>query len=70
MTAQMQIQMHIHEVNFMFADERKKVRERYKEYDGCYLGHYAQWFFWIFFTIGIFVVAGGLGVMIAKNFGK
>ena len=43
MTAQ--IQMHIREVNSMFADERKKVRERYKEYDGCYLGHYAQWFF-------------------------
>ena len=43
MTAQMQ--MHICEVNSMFADERKKVRERYKEYDGCYLGYYAQWFF-------------------------
>lgn len=57
MTSQMQ--MHIREVNSMFADERKKVRERYKEYDGCYLGHYAQWFFWFFFTIGIFLVAGG-----------
>ena len=21
------------------------ARERYKEYVGCYLGHYAQWFF-------------------------
>ena len=50
MTAQMQ--MHIREVNSMFAYERKKVRERYKEYDGCYLGHYAQWFFWLFFIIG------------------
>ena len=68
MTAQMQ--MHIREVNSMFADERKKVRERYKEYDGCYLGHYAQWFFWFFFTIGIFVVAGGIGMMIAQNCGK
>ncbi len=47
-----QIQEHIREVNSMFADERKKVRERYKEYDGCYLGHYAQWFFWFFFIIG------------------
>ena len=65
-----EMQMHIREVNSMFADERKKVRERYKEYDGCYLGHYAQWFFWFFFTIGIFVVAGGVGVIIAKNFGK
>ena len=68
MTAQMQ--MHIREVNSMFADERKKVRERYKEYDGCYLGHYAQWFFWFFFTIGVFVVAGGIGMMIAQSCGK
>ena len=50
-----QMQEHIREVNSMFADERKKVRERYKEYDGCYLGHYAQWFFWLFFTIGIVI---------------
>lgn len=53
MTAQMQ--MHIREVNSMFADERKNVRERYKEYDGCYLGHYAQWFFWFFFVLGIII---------------
>lgn len=32
-----EMQMHIREVNSMFADERKKVRERYKEYDGCYV---------------------------------
>ena len=62
-----EMQMHIREVNSMFADERKKVRERYKEYDGCYLGYYAQWFF---FTIGIFVVAGGIGMMIAQSCGK
>lgn len=61
-----QMQMHIREVNSMFADERKKVRERYKEYDGCYLGHYAQWLFWFFFIIGIFVVAGGIAMMIAQ----
>ena len=68
MTAQMQT--HIREVNSMFADERKKVRERYKEYDGCYLGHYAQWFFWFFFTIGFFVIAGGIGMIVAQNYGK
>ena len=68
MTAQMQ--MHIREVNSMFADEQKKVRERYKEYDGCYLGHYAQWFFWFFFIIGFFVVAVGIGMMIAQNYCK
>ena len=64
-----QMQEHIREVNSMFAVERKKVLERYKEYDGCYLGHYAQWFFWFFFTIGIFVVAGGIGMIIAKFYG-
>ena len=68
MTAQMQT--HIREVNSMFAVERKKVRERYKEYYGCYLGHYAQWFFWLFFTIDIFMVAGGIGMMIAQSCGK
>lgn len=46
------------------------TRERYKEYDGCYLGHYAQWFFGFFFTIGIFVVSGGLEMMIAQSCGK
>ena len=65
-----QMQMHIREVNYMFADERKKVRERHKEYDGCYLGHYAQWFFWFFFTIGFFVIAGGIGMIVAQNYGK
>ena len=68
MTAQMQ--MHIREVNSMFADERKKVRERYKEYDDCYLGHYTQWFFWFFFTIGYFVIAGGVRMVIAQSCGK
>ena len=62
-----QMQMHIREVNSMFADEQKKVRERYKEYDDCYLGHYAQWFF---FTIGFFVVVGGIGMMVVQYFGK
>lgn len=68
MTAQMQT--HIREVNSMFSNERKKVRERYKEYDGCYLGHYAQWFFWFFFTIGIFVVVGGIAMIVAQNCSK
>ena len=54
----------------MFADERNKVRERYKEYEDYYLGHYAQWFFWLFLTIGLFVVAGGIGMIIAQNYDK
>lgn len=53
MTAQMQT--HIREVNEMFYDERKRVRERYKEYDGTYLGHYVQYFFWFFCVIGIVI---------------
>lgn len=63
------IQEHIKEVNNMLVEERKKVRDRYKEYDGCYLGHYAQWFFWFFFTIGFSVVAGGLAMLIAQHYG-
>lgn len=53
MTSQMQ--GHIHEVNSMFTDERKKVRERYKEYDGCYLGYYVQYFFWFFCVLGMVI---------------
>ena len=63
-----QMQQHIREVNAMFVQERKRVRERYKEYDGCYLGHYAQWFVWFFFTIGISVVAGGMALLIARYY--
>lgn len=47
------MQKHIQEVNTMLTEERRKVQRRYKEYDGCYLGHYIQWFFWFFFTIGL-----------------
>jgi len=53
MTAQMQ--KHFREVNEMFADERKRVQERYKEYDGTYLGHYSQYFFWFFFVLGLVI---------------
>lgn len=67
MTSQMQI--HIREVNSMFADERKKVRERYKEYDGCYLGHYAQWFFWFFFILGFSVFVGIISIAITRYYG-
>ena len=60
------MQAHLREVNGMFVEERRKVQKRYKEYDGCYLGHYTQWFFWSFFTIGFFVVAGGIAMLIAQ----
>lgn len=67
MTSQMQI--HIREVNSMFADERKKVRERYKEYDGCYLGYYVQWFFWFFFILGFSVFVGIISIAITRYYG-
>ena len=62
-----EMQMHIREVNSMFADERKKVRERYKEYDGCYLGHYAQWFFWFFFVLGFFLFSSIIVMIVGKS---
>ena len=65
-----QAQTTVQSVNAMLVEERKKAMNRYKEYDGCYLGHYAQWFFWFFFTIGFSVVAGGIAMLIAQNFGK
>ena len=62
------MQEHIREVNAMFVEERRRVQKRYKEYDGCYLGHYAQWFFWFFFTIGFSVVAGSMALLISRYY--
>ena len=64
-----QAQTTVQTVNTMLVEERKKAMNRYKEYDGCYLGHYAQWFFWFFFTIGFSVVAGGIAILIAQHYG-
>ena len=64
------MQEHLKEVNAMFADERRKVNERYKEYDGVYLGHYAQWFVGFFFCLGFFVFWGYIAVLIAQHYGK
>ena len=61
------MQEHLKEVNAMFADERRKVNERYKEYDGVYLGHYAQWFVGIFFCLGFFGFCGLIGGLIAQH---
>ena len=67
---QTKMQEHLKEVNAMFANERRKVNERYKEYDGVYLGRYAQWFFGFFFCLGFFVFCGFIGVLIAQHYGK
>lgn len=56
------------EINDMLAKERKDVQKRYREYDGCYLGYYALWFFWFFFIIGIAVFVGVISVMIAQYY--
>lgn len=60
------MQVHIREVNNMFVEERGRVQKRYKEYDGCYLGHYAQWFFWFFFVLGFFLFTAFIVMIIGK----
>ena len=54
-------------VNTMLVEERKKTMNRYKEYDGCYLGHYAQWFFWFFFVLGFFMFATMVLMLVGKG---
>lgn len=66
MTAQMQ--KHFREVNEMFADERRSVQRRYKEYDGTYLGHYIQYFVWFFFAVGLCVFGLIIYMMLDSHF--
>lgn len=63
-----QAQTTVREVNTMLVEERKKTMNRYKEYDGCYLGHYAQWFFWFFFVLGFFILTAAIVMMVGKWF--
>ena len=60
------MQEHIREVNNMFVEERRRVQKRYKEYDGCYLGHYAQYFFWFFFVLGFSLFIYGMVIIVGK----
>lgn len=62
-----QMQKHIREVNEMIADERKYARKRFKEYDGCYLGHYVQYFFWLFFVLGFFVFCTVVVMLVGRQ---
>ncbi len=68
---QIQVKMleHIRSINKMFEEERRKVNERYKEYDGVYLGRYAQWFVGIFFCLGFFGFCGVIAVLVARQYG-
>ena len=61
-----QAQATVQTVNTMLVEERKKTISRYKEYDGCYLGHYAQWFFWFFFVLGFFIFDAVVVILIGK----
>ena len=61
-------QKNVQTVNEMLIEERKKAISRYKEYDGCYLGHYAQWFFWFFFVLGFFLSTAVMVMMVGKWF--
>ena len=63
-----QAQTTVREVNTMLVEERKKTMDRYNEYDGCYLGHYAQWFFWFFFVLGFFIFAAVIVMLVGKWF--
>ncbi len=58
-----QTQKNVQTVNAMLVEERKRAMSRYKEYDGCYLGHYAQWFFWFFFVLGFFIFVAVIIIM-------
>ena len=60
---------HIRSVNQMFEKERKKVRERYREYDGIYLGYYAQRIGEFFFFIGVFVVLTVIIMLVGNSAG-
>lgn len=63
------MQAHYRKINSMFADELRIAQKRYKEYDGCYLGHYIQYFFWFFFTLGFFVFVAVVVTWIGGYYG-
>lgn len=63
-----QAQMTVQEVNTILVEERKKTISRYKEYDGCYLGYYTQWFFWFYFVLGFFLFTAAIVMMVGKWF--
>lgn len=62
-----QAQATVQTVNTMLVEERKKTMSRYKEYDGCYLGHYAQWFFCFFFVLGFFLFTTVIVMMVGRG---
>ena len=65
MTAQMQ--GHIREVNYMFADERKSVNVTRNMMVAISVTMSS---FFVFSSLSIFVVAGGVGMMVVQCCGK
>ncbi|MCI7338136.1 MAG: hypothetical protein MSH41_06065 [Bacteroidales bacterium] len=63
-----QTQKHIREVHEIFYDERKRVQDRYKEYDEIYLGHYVQYFFWFFFVLGLVIFGLAIFLMLDSHY--
>ena len=63
-----QMRKHIHEVNEMFADEFRRAQNRYKEYDGTYLGHYVQYFVWFFFVLGLVIFGLAIFLMLDSHY--
>lgn len=59
------MQVQYQEINSMIGDEFRIAQKRYKEYDGCYLGHYIQYLFFFFF-IGLLVVVYIIVMAFAK----
>ena len=41
---------------------------RYKEYDGTYLGHYVQYFVWFFFVLGIVIFGLAVFFMLDNHY--
>ena len=64
------MQEHMKEANAMFADERRKVNERYKEYYGVYLGRYAQDSSVSYLSLASSAFVGFIAVLTARHYEK
>ena len=53
---------------FKINSARKRVHEKYKEYDETYLRHYVQYFFWFFCVLGIFIFGLTIFLMLDSHY--
>ena len=63
-----QMLKHFREVNGIIEDERNNAKKRFKEYDGTYLGHYIQYFFWFFCVLGIIIFGLAIFLILDSNY--